>query len=227
MTTRLSCATRHKRLKKCALVFAVPLVATLSLGMPIAAFLSESAAAAAALPDLVVTNIVKPTVAPGGLVKFTATVKNQGAAATPAGTILGVQFQVDGKAPITWSDTDKTSLAPGASVTLTANGGQVAAGWTATGGAHSVRAWVDDVNRIAESNETNNTLTSAFTVSAAAPPAGLPDLVVTGIAQPNVAAGGAVQFSATVTNQGDGSHSHWCDYRGAIPGRRNRSADVE
>ena len=86
-------------------------------------FSSASAATAATLPDLVVTNIVKPAAAPGTPVTFTATVKNQGTMATPAGMIIGVQFQVDGKNPVTWSDTDKASLAPGASVTLTANGG--------------------------------------------------------------------------------------------------------
>jgi hypothetical protein len=128
------------------------------------------AAVSSTMPDLVVTSVVKPAVAPGTPVRFSATVKNQGGAATPSGTIIGVQFIVDGKTPVTWSDTDKTSLAGGASVTLTANGGQVAATWTATAGTHTVKAWVDDVNRIRESSDSDNTLTTTFTVSAAAPP---------------------------------------------------------
>jgi len=99
-------------------------------------------------------------------VVFSCVVKNQGSVATPAGTIIGVQFAVDGvTTPINWSDTDTTSLAPGASVTLTANNGTNGVNyWTATSGSHSVQAWVDDVNRIGESNETNNKTTAPFTV---------------------------------------------------------------
>jgi subtilase family serine protease len=36
--------------------------------------------------------------------------------------------------------------------------------WPATSGSHTVQAWVDDVNRIAESNENNNKLTANFSV---------------------------------------------------------------
>jgi subtilase family serine protease len=38
--------------------------------------------------------------------------------------------------------------------------------WIATAGSHSVTAWVDDVNRIAESNENNNKLTETVSVNA-------------------------------------------------------------
>ena len=183
------------------MALAAPLVAVMSVGA-VASSLTN-ASAAVAMPDLVVTSIAKPTATAGGQVQFSATVKNQGTAATPAGVIIGVQFQVDAKSAFTWSDTDKTSLAPGASVTLTANGGQAGASWTATTGTHSVRAYVDDVNRIGESNEANNILTSPFTTSAAAPiPPAMPDLVVTGMTPPTATAGGPVQFAATVKNQG-------------------------
>jgi len=97
---------------------------------------------------------------------FTAVVKNQGTAATPSGTVLGVGFALDGATGATnWEDSDTASLAPGASVTLTATGGSNGTNyWTASGVSHSVTAWVDDVNRIAESNENNNKVTANFTV---------------------------------------------------------------
>jgi len=117
--------------------------------------------------DLIVTSITWSPTSPtsGSHVVFTATVKNQGSTATPAGTIVGLQFGVDGvTSPITWSDTDTTSLAPGASVNLTANNGTTGNFWTATSGSHTVQAWVDDVNRIAESNENNNKLMATVSV---------------------------------------------------------------
>jgi fibronectin type 3 domain-containing protein len=126
------------------------------------------AAASGGQPDLVVTSVswTPSPIASGNHVVFSCVVKNQGSAATPPGTIVGVQFAVDGAtSPITWSDTDTNSLAPGASVTLTANNGTNSVNyWTATSGSHTVQAWVDDVNRIAESNENNNKLTASFSV---------------------------------------------------------------
>src|SRR5260370_472583 len=122
----------------------------------------EQLAAAPNLPDLVITAVtVSPAnVAPGQPPTFSATVKNQGGAAvtfsatvqnvgavaTPAGVIVGVRFDVDGIA-VSWSDTDTQSLAPGASVTLTANSGPSGKStWSATAGVHTIQAWVDDVN---------------------------------------------------------------------------------
>jgi fibronectin type 3 domain-containing protein len=125
-------------------------------------------AASGGQPDLIVTSIswTPSPIASDNHVVFSCVVKNQGTAATPAGTIVGVQFAVDGvTSPITWSDTDTNSLAPGASVTLTANNGTNGVNyWPATSGSHTVQAWVDDVNRIAESNENNNKLTANFSV---------------------------------------------------------------
>jgi glucan endo-1,3-alpha-glucosidase len=124
----------------------------------------------AGLPDLVVSSLTwsPANPAPGDHVVFTAVVANQGTKATPAGTVLGVGFDFDGSAAASvWEDTDTTSLAPGASVTLTATGGTAGVNyWIATAGSHSVTAWVDDVNRIAESNENNNKLTETVSVSA-------------------------------------------------------------
>jgi len=118
--------------------------------------------------DLIVTSVTWSPASPasGNHVVFSATVKNQGNTATPAGTIVGVQWAVDGvTSPITWSDTDTTSLGAGASVTLTANNGTGGSNfWTAGSGSHTVQAWVDDVNRIGESNENNNKTTATVSV---------------------------------------------------------------
>ena len=51
-------------------------------------------------------------------------------------------------------DSHMSSIALGESVTVTANGGpEGSAAWTATAGIHTVRAWVDDVDRIKEQDE--------------------------------------------------------------------------
>jgi subtilase family serine protease len=49
-------------------------------------------------------------------------------------------------------------LAAGASVTIGTNGGPIATG------THTIKAHVDDVNRFAESGETNNRLSQPITV---------------------------------------------------------------
>lgn len=127
-----------------------------------------AATAGKGLPDLVVTSLTLSPASPtsGSHVVFTAVVKNQGTAATPAGTVLGVGFDLDGSGgATTWADKDTTSLAPGASVTLTATGGANGTNsWTATSGTHTITAWADDVNRIAESNENNNKLSVTISV---------------------------------------------------------------
>jgi subtilase family serine protease len=131
--------------------------------------------------------------APGDHVVFTVVVTNQGTAATPAGTVLGVGFDFDGSAAAgVWEDTDTASLAPGASVTLTATGGSAGVNyWIATAGSHTVTAWADDVNRITESNESNNKLTQTVSVSAGSS--------LTPVVQIDAGSGGgAAPFSADV-----------------------------
>ncbi len=165
-------------------------------------------------PDLVVTGISwePASPAPGSAVTLKATIKNQGDAPTPAGVKHGVLFTFDDGAagPGIWSDTYTGSLAPGAWVTVTANGGSAGSTWTAVAGTHTVKAHVDDVNRIAEENENNNVMSKQITVSGTAPtptpmPSGKPDLIVTGISwEPaNPAPGSAVTLKATIKNQGD------------------------
>jgi hypothetical protein len=120
-----------------------------------------------AYPDLIVTDISWLPVAPlpGDQITFKATIKNQGIVATNAGVIHGVRFTVDGKV-VNWSDTYTSSMAAGASVTLTANGGPLKTStWLATSGNHTVEAWVDDLNRIKESNETNNKNSKSFSIN--------------------------------------------------------------
>ncbi len=126
-----------------------------------------SARPATGLPDLVVTSVNwSPTVLfNGSHTVFTATVLNQGSAALTTSSLLGVGFNLDGAATVSWYS-GNISLAPGASIVLTANGGPAGVNyWTATGGRHTIIATVDDVNRIAESIEDNNAKTVPFPVS--------------------------------------------------------------
>jgi len=126
-------------------------------------------------PDLVVTDISWEPANPatGSAVTMKATIKNQGTAATPAGATHGVLFTFDDGAAGSgvWSDTYTGSIAPGAWVTLTANGGSAGATWKAVLGTHTVKANVDDVNRIAESNETNNVMSKQIVVGTQSSPA--------------------------------------------------------
>ncbi|GAA0293751.1 hypothetical protein GCM10009528_08290 [Kineococcus aurantiacus] len=142
--------------------------------------------AAAPAPDLVVTAVtVAPGTVAGQQVRFAATIKNTGTAATPAGTIAGVGFQVDGKL-VTWADQYTASLEPGRSTTVTAVGGPAgSATWTATVGTHTLRAFVDDTGRIKESNEGNNTRDVRLTAAAGMTHRVQGDTVVTKLAPLN------------------------------------------
>jgi hypothetical protein len=117
-------------------------------------------------PDLVVDAAFADTspTAPGEIL-FHATIRNAGTAPTPAGVIAGVLFLVDGQA-VSWSDTFSDAIAPGASVTVTANGGPFGkATWTGVSGTHALDAVVDDVNRIpGEADENNNILDTTLVV---------------------------------------------------------------
>lgn len=166
-------------------------------------------------PDLIVTDIqwtpTNPTA--GQEVTFKAVVKNQGTGATSQGVIVGAQFQINGNT-VSWSDTHTTALQPGQSVTLTANWGPYnKATWTASNGTFNVTAWVDDVNRIAESNENNNMYSKNITIGSpptpTPTPSGQPDLIVTDIqwTPSNPKAGDEVTFKAVVKNQGTGVSS--------------------
>ena len=105
------------------------------------------------LPDVIVTSL---SYASG---VFTSTVKNQGTVATPTGISIGVGYFVDGEFR-TFGALSRPPLAAGASVTLGTNG----IPFTIPTGTHTITAFVDDVNRFAESDETNNQLSQSITV---------------------------------------------------------------
>jgi subtilase family serine protease len=164
-------------------------------------------ATAGPTPDLIVTDIswspANPVV--GNAVTFSATIKNNGSGATPAGVVHGVAFQIDGAGTTLWSDNYTSSIPAGSSVTVTVNGGTAGSTWTATSGIHTILAWVDDVNRMPnEIDETNNQYTESLTVGTTPPPS-QPDLIITDItySPATPAAGNAVTFSAVVKNQGN------------------------
>jgi hypothetical protein len=84
-------------------------------------------------------------------------VKNQGTVATPSNTFVGVGFYVNGGAATSWVTT--ASIAAGQTMLLTANDGPTgSSNWLATAGTNTVFAIVDDVNRIGEVVETNNSM---------------------------------------------------------------------
>jgi subtilase family serine protease len=121
-------------------------------------------------PDLIVASISwdPPEPKPGDEVHFTGTTANIGTAPTPDVT-HGLTFSVNDKT-VCWSDASHEPLAPGARRTLTANNGPNGkATWTCTEGTFSIKAIVDDFNRIEESNKNNNTLTVTLSVAKSTP----------------------------------------------------------
>jgi hypothetical protein len=135
-----------------------------------------------ALPDVIVTSVSYAN----GL--FTSTVKNQGTTATPTGTLIGVSYRVDGVKQTCGAV--KGPLAAGASVTIGSN----CNAYTIPTGTHTITVKADDINRFAESDETNNQLSQSITVGS--PPPDLPDVVATSVSYANGL------FTSTVKNQG-------------------------
>ena len=120
-------------------------------------------------PDLIVTRLIAVPASPrvGEPVYFEATVKNAGSVSTPNGTPIGVGFGVhDGY----WGWNVQTApLAPGASRTFQLSDsatGAAGARWRpSAAGPYTVTALVDDVNRIVESNDGNNSFQISVSVS--------------------------------------------------------------
>jgi hypothetical protein len=110
-------------------------------------------------PDLVVTGLCwseddgatwhTGAIQAGSNVLFEADVKNQGAGPTPDGVIVGVAFLVDGNS-VAWSDTHTSALPADQTIGLRANGGPDGDKYwnNAPAGSHTIRAWVDDTNRM-------------------------------------------------------------------------------
>ena len=114
--------------------------------------------AAAAKPDLIVTDLSWPAAKDGDLATLTATIKNQGGATLTAG--FNALFRVDGAAIATEPVT--AQLLPGGSTTVETS-------WTAVSGAHTVTAEADSGASIPEDFEDNNTRSETFTVRQALP----------------------------------------------------------
>ncbi len=96
--------------------------------------------------------------------QFTVKITNRGIAPTPAGKAVGVGFLVDGVYK-TWLAT--SSLMPGESrnsTTYLAFYGPEQP-YLMPNGNHTITAWVDDINRFPESDETNNQLSTAISLS--------------------------------------------------------------
>src|SRR5258708_12328647 len=109
---------------------------------------SQNVGASSPMSDMIVVQILMSPAIPvaGQTVTFHATVKNQGNAATPAGVKNGLVFYVDGT-PVTWAAYFTSSLAPGASVILTANGGPSGSStWTAPPCTHPAPTLINHQN---------------------------------------------------------------------------------
>lgn len=167
------------------------------------------------LPDMVVESVSASPAGPkpGDVVHFEARVRNRGNAPTPAGAVIGVSYWIDGHYAA-WGS-EQAQLAPGQALVLTTQ----STPWTATVGVSRLMAFVDDVDRFLESNETNNKLEVPFAVH---PPRQLlPDMIVESItsnpSHPNP--GDPVHFQASVRNVGsaptpaglDVGVSYWVD----------------
>ena len=118
--------------------------------------------------NLVVTNITwtPENPQPGEEVTFSATVKNIGTDAS-RNAIVGVRFDIGQLGNyVSWSDNTVASIPAGGELTVTANGGpNNKATWTAGAkGTTQVIAWVDDQNRIPESNTGDNQLTKSLEI---------------------------------------------------------------
>jgi hypothetical protein len=117
------------------------------------------------LCDLIVTDVYWKPENPreGDTLEFFATIKNIGKSASPAGIIHGVIWRVN-NGTVNWSDYHTGSLKPGESVTVKTSGGS---SYFAIRGTHKLQVSVDpewDINRIAESDKSNNAFTSQLVV---------------------------------------------------------------
>lgn len=119
--------------------------------------------AGSAQPDLVVRTVelvpVTTTVQSVILYGLRATVENVGTAPTPSGAVIGVSFWVTGRIQ-SWHDLTLGPLNPGQTILVAPNEGPAGTGtdWSLfpVGFPAEIRAWVDDIDRIAELNENNN-----------------------------------------------------------------------
>jgi hypothetical protein len=122
------------------------------------------------LPDLAITSVTFPTSAlVGSTQTFAAVVRNNGAAAATAFRV-GLYYSTD--STITTGDTmvgtcNISSLAAGSSMTCS---GPLTVPTGLSAGTYWGGAIADDLNQVAESNESNNALATSSTVSVVAQP---------------------------------------------------------
>ena len=159
----MKAARRNGARSRIAIVLAaLMLLSSLFAAVPAAVNAAEGDA------NLVVTNITwtPENPQPGEEVTFSATVKNIGTDAS-RNAIVGVRFDIGQLGSyVSWSDNTTASIPAGGELTVTANGGpNNKATWTAGAkGTTQVIAWVDDQNRIPESNTGDNQLTKSLEI---------------------------------------------------------------
>ncbi|MBL7260468.1 CARDB domain-containing protein [Paractinoplanes lichenicola] len=143
-------------------------------------------------PDLVVTGLTWSPTTPdeASTITITATVRNQGSAAAAATTL---DVRLGGN---TVGSANVGALAAGASTTVTVNAGRRAQG------SYQVSAVVDPADAVAETDNSNNSLTAAAPLVVAQAPG--PDLQIASVTPnpTNPAAGAAVTFAVAVNNRG-------------------------
>ncbi|MGO4209717.1 CARDB domain-containing protein [Terriglobus sp. YAF25] len=167
-------------------------------------------------PDLVVTAVTYN----GSTGIFGATIKNQGALATPSTGTIQVSFLVDGTSQ-TWASATNP-LAAGASATVSSIAGSSGGGpYSIPAGTHTVSADVNASAAFPETDTTNNTLAQSVTLA--------PDMVIKTVSYNSFTG----NFSSTITNNGtaptpsgtdvninysvDGTYETWAGVVGPIP----------
>ncbi len=122
-------------------------------------------------PNLSISSLTAIPATPktGDKVNFTAVIMNAvGAPTIPAGTEKDLSFRIDGQ-EVTWAIDINAALPGGQSLALTTGTGTTNGPWTATTGSHTLEAYVDNLGKIAESNEDDNTKDISLPVSAPLP----------------------------------------------------------
>jgi subtilase family serine protease len=153
-------------------------------------------------PDLVITSITATSGTPGSNLSFSYTIKNQGSATA---SDHNTAFYLSTNTTLDSSDTYLgydfvSSLSAGVSRTESAS---LALSSSLNGGTYYLFAAADDWNDVGESNENNNVVYKAITIT---PPA-QPDLVITSITATSGTPGSNLNFSYTIKNQGSATAS--------------------
>ena len=168
--------------------------------------LCSTATVTVARPDLIMTNVTPnaSSVAPGGTLSVTDTVKNQGAAPNGGSFTIGYSLSPDstyGNGDDIAITTTRTVgvLVPSASNTATTN---LLIPISTPSGTYHVCAVADSGGTVSESNESNNSLCSTLTVGPA-----IADLIMSAVSTTATAAapGGSVTLSNSSKNQGNAS----------------------